>query len=158
MDEQLAEQILDELFPALEALETRTNAILQLLKEGGIASEQDLTPYLDQAANASSVRWLATRVRIMYLLSSAANQSDSCETKEPDQKGSATGGEQNSGGAKSRTRDHGKKKDDKDQTETASDRQEAEQSSPAEPEDSQETTDTEASGKRDTGAGEGLAI
>lgn len=71
MDQNIVQEILHELFASLEALDTQTSAIRQFLKDKGIATEQELAPYLEEAGNASSVRWLAVRVRIDYLLSSA---------------------------------------------------------------------------------------
>jgi len=66
--------VFDELLPALEALDTKCEAILQFLKDKGIASEDDLAPYLEQAGNGSSVRWRVTRVRINHLLSDAKTE------------------------------------------------------------------------------------
>ena len=76
MDETIAQEILHELFSSLEALETRSAALLQFAKDRGWASEQELAPYLEQAGNASNVRWRAARVRIDHLLSSAFQAAD----------------------------------------------------------------------------------
>ncbi len=64
MDQNIMQEMLHEMFASLEALDTQTSAIREFLKDKGIASEQDLAPYLKQAGNASGVRWLALRVRI----------------------------------------------------------------------------------------------
>src|SRR5919204_5889559 len=80
MDTTVAQIVLEEVFPALEALETQNGAILQFLKERGISSDKDLAPILEQAANASSVRWRAARLRANHLLSTAA------KTEAPDEK------------------------------------------------------------------------
>lgn len=82
MDENIAREILDELFSSLETLETRSAALLQFVKNKGLASEQELAPYFEQAANASSVRWRAARVRIEHLLASALKAADREAKKE----------------------------------------------------------------------------
>ena len=81
MDPTVTEEILNDLIPSLEALETKSAAVLEFLKKEGIASDEKLAPYLEQAASASNVRWLAVRVRMERLLSPVE--------KAPDDKGSA---------------------------------------------------------------------
>jgi hypothetical protein len=70
MDDKLVRQVFEELLPSLEALDTKCAVILQFLKNKGIASDDELAPYFEQAGNASSVRWRAARVRINHLLTS----------------------------------------------------------------------------------------
>ena len=82
MNEKIAQEILHELFPAFEALETQRAALLQLLKDKGIANEEELAAHFEQAGKASSVRWLAVRVRIDYLLSSAMKTAEQDVKKE----------------------------------------------------------------------------
>jgi hypothetical protein len=83
MDEKVVEQILDELYSSLEDAETRSTAILLFLKEQGIASEEKLAPYFDQAGKASDVRWRAARVRMGSLLASAMKPPEPSTPKQP---------------------------------------------------------------------------
>lgn len=76
MDEEILKQIFDELLSALEALETQSAAALQFLKAKGIATDEDLAPFLAAAGNVSNVRWLAVRVRTAALISSALKPSE----------------------------------------------------------------------------------
>ena len=69
MNSDAMKEVLNDMFSHLERLETQTEAILQFLKEKKRVTDKQLAPYLEQAGNASSVRWRAARVRIEHLLS-----------------------------------------------------------------------------------------
>lgn len=88
MDPKITQEILDDLIPSLEALESKSEAVLEFLKHEGIASDEKLAPYLERAASASNVRWLGVRVRIERLLSAAekdsAKKRDEQQEKKPD--------------------------------------------------------------------------
>jgi hypothetical protein len=68
MDNEAMKEVLNELFSHLEKLETQNEAILQFLKEKKRVTDKQLAPYLEQAGNASGVKWRAARVRINHLL------------------------------------------------------------------------------------------
>ena len=100
MDMAAVEQLLDEMLSSLETLETKATATLQFLKDRGHATDKDLAPYLEQAGNASNVRWRAARLRMMSLLSSALKAAEepkektkptieTAETKSPPEPASA---------------------------------------------------------------------
>jgi len=76
MDEQIVQQIFDELLSSLEPLDTQNAALLQFLKAKGIATDEELAPFLEQAGNASNVRWLGARIRIRSLISSAMKSAE----------------------------------------------------------------------------------
>ncbi len=63
MDEKIVQEVLHSLFSSLEALDTQSTAVLQFLKDKGLVNDEEFKPYLEQAGNASGVRWLAARVR-----------------------------------------------------------------------------------------------
>ena len=47
-------EIFDELFGLLESLEAQSMAVMQFLKDQNAGNDKKLTPYLEQAGNASS--------------------------------------------------------------------------------------------------------
>jgi hypothetical protein len=81
MDRKIAEEFLDELFSSLEAQETQSAAVLQFLKDHGNATDEQLAPYMEQASKASNVRWRATRLRLMSLLTSAVKSAEEASAK-----------------------------------------------------------------------------
>jgi len=83
MDEEITQKLLHELFPYFEAMETRIDAILQFLKDKGIATDEQLTPYLEEAGKASYVKWLATRLRVEHLLSLLMKEVEKPKQDEP---------------------------------------------------------------------------
>jgi hypothetical protein len=83
MDQSVVDEMLDELLPSFEALETQNAAILQFLKEKGITTDEQLAPYLEQARNASSIRWGAVRLRMRHLLAPLFNSAEKPTEKKP---------------------------------------------------------------------------
>jgi hypothetical protein len=83
MDENtnIVQEILHDLFSSMEALETQNTAILQFLKDKGIATDEELVSHLEQAGNASSVRWRGVRVRADYLFASAIKAAEQAAEK-----------------------------------------------------------------------------
>jgi hypothetical protein len=84
-------EILSELFALLETQETNSSAVLQLLKDQGIASDEKLSIYLDQAGKASNVKWRAARMRMEYLLTPIQKETQkettgSDKSKQPEPK------------------------------------------------------------------------
>jgi hypothetical protein len=71
MSDNRIKEVLGDLFPYLESLETKCAAILAFLNEKGIATDEQLAPYLERAADASGVRWHAARLRMEHLFAVA---------------------------------------------------------------------------------------
>src|SRR3981081_4694995 len=68
-------EVLEGLFTLLETQETQNAAVLEFLKDQGIASDEKLAPSLERAAAWSSVKWRAARARMTYLLAPAPNKA-----------------------------------------------------------------------------------
>ncbi len=84
MDEKVIEEILNDLYSAFEDADTQSTAIMLFMKDQGIATEETLAPYLDQAGKASDVKWRAARARMTSLLKSAMKPSEPESNKKPD--------------------------------------------------------------------------
>jgi hypothetical protein len=93
MDDKTVRDVFEELLPSLEALDTKCGAILQFLKNKGMANDDELAPYFEQAGNASSVRWRAARVRINHLLSGAEKDEGTSSSQESEKKTQPTDAE-----------------------------------------------------------------
>src|ERR1700683_3609823 len=83
MNVHLAQELLNELGSSLENLEAQQSALLQFLKEKGVVTDDQLAPYLNQAGNASNVRWRAARVRLERIFSAETEKEP---TAAPEQK------------------------------------------------------------------------
>ena len=60
-------EALEELLDYLEQVETQSAAVFAFLRESKVANDKKLAPYLEQAANATSVKSTAIRARFDYL-------------------------------------------------------------------------------------------
>jgi hypothetical protein len=67
MNVDLAQELLNELGASLENLETQHAALFQFLRDKGILTDDQITPYLEEAGKASSVRWRAAHIRLESL-------------------------------------------------------------------------------------------
>ena len=96
MNMGIVDQLMDEMIPSLEALETQNAAILEFLKDKNITTDEKLAPYLERAGNASNVRWRAARLRITSMLSSTMRSDEqSAKGKKEASDKEADSGEQN---------------------------------------------------------------
>jgi hypothetical protein len=130
--DQIIDEILDDLIPTFEKLESRSLAILRFLKDKNIATEKELQPFLDQAANASEVEWRAARLRLRHLFVSAF---DALQKAAEDSARKAAGGEAEASGVKDgaeeKAGERGDDKAKKEPPEKPVDRPESEQKSPS---------------------------
>jgi hypothetical protein len=76
VDGKAGGQFLDELFSALENLETQSAGVVQFLKDKGLATDDELASYLEAAAGASEVRWRAARLRMDALFAAAIKDAE----------------------------------------------------------------------------------
>jgi hypothetical protein len=83
MSDNPAQQVLTDLFGYLESLETQCRAVSQFLRDKEKVTDQQLAPYLEQAANASSVKWRAARVRMEHLFAVSEPSAESRAKTEP---------------------------------------------------------------------------
>src|ERR1700680_2941622 len=110
-------EILGELFALLEAHETHSMAVLQFLRDQGIATDEKLAPYLELAGRASNIKWLAARQRMEELVTPLQKK-----THHGNKKKETTDGNKDKEKAKETSQEKGKQKDkvgDKDKAEPA---------------------------------------
>lgn len=74
------QEVFNELFTHLEKLETRSEGILLYLKEKKRVTDKQLAPYMEQAGNASNVKWRAARVRVERLLTAKDEEDKAKES------------------------------------------------------------------------------
>ena len=111
MDEALLQQAFEDLYSLFENADTQSAAILQFLKDKGLASDEELAPHLEQAGRASSVRGVAARARINRLLAAALKPAEKVPEKPP-----AESAEKSSDAAASISAEPKPKKNGKDTT------------------------------------------
>ncbi|MFL6311125.1 MAG: hypothetical protein ACJ71W_03375 [Terriglobales bacterium] len=130
MNNEAMKEVLNELFSHLERLETQNEAILQFLKEKKRVTDKQLAPYLEQAGNASSVKWRAARVRIDHLLSPEHPEKELKLGKQPELQAEPGGKEESAAADAAQARPDGKA----DKSEPESGQGNKEQAAQAEPE------------------------
>jgi hypothetical protein len=86
-------EVLDGLFTLLETLETQNAAVLEFLKDQGIATDEKLAAYFERAGSASSVKWRAARARMTYLLAPAPKKATDQKEQPAEQQPQGQGAE-----------------------------------------------------------------
>jgi hypothetical protein len=82
VDQELTNYLLQELLPAFEDLEAQSAAILLFLKDRGMANDEALKPYFEQAGLATNVKWRAVRARLEHLLAPPPKSATEVAKKE----------------------------------------------------------------------------
>ena len=72
---QMREADFEEVLPYLETLNAQIGAIVQLLKDKGMTTNEEFAQYVQRADTASNVRERRLRVRMEYLFTRAAKRS-----------------------------------------------------------------------------------
>ena len=70
-----AEQVFEEILPYLETLDAQVGAMVQLLKDKGMTTDEEFAQYAERAGMASNVRERGLRARMEYLFTSAIKRS-----------------------------------------------------------------------------------
>jgi hypothetical protein len=95
MSDNPVKDVVNELIPYFERLETESAAVMQLLTDKGLVSSEELNRYLEQAGRASEVKWRAARVRVERLAA-------------PGSKSAESGAEADDHGSREKSADHSK--------------------------------------------------
>jgi hypothetical protein len=72
-----AEQFFEEMLPYLEKLDAQIGAVIQLLKDKKITTDEEFSRYVQKADLASNVRDRGLRVRMEHLFAIASDR-DRC--------------------------------------------------------------------------------
>ena len=64
MNLELLQEVLEEMGSSLAEMEARNGALLQLLKNKGMVTDEELEPLVAEAGKAANVRWRAARIRL----------------------------------------------------------------------------------------------
>jgi hypothetical protein len=124
MDEKIVQEMLQELFSSLETLDAQGAAVLQLVRNKGLATEEEIDKSLKQAGDASSVRWLGVRVRVEHLLAAAAKKTDEDAGKKPEKQPEISREEKQSDETKSKKTQEQQQAQGKDRQQAPSERKE----------------------------------
>jgi hypothetical protein len=75
-----SKQFLEDLLPYLERLDARIGAVVQLLKEKGMTTDEEFAARVNRADLGSEVRDRGLRVRMEHLFSVAATDNSKGES------------------------------------------------------------------------------
>ena len=75
MNNNPAEQFLEELLPYLEMLDAQIGAVIQVLEEKGLTTREQFSKYVERADLASNVRDRGLRVRMERLFALAEGRN-----------------------------------------------------------------------------------
>jgi hypothetical protein len=82
VNQELTNYVLQELLPTFENLEAQSAAIVLFLKDRGMANDEALKPYFEQAGLATNVKWRAVRARLGHLLAPPPKSATEVAKKE----------------------------------------------------------------------------